>query len=872
MNTCVKSQKRDSKLSLMDFLLVLKDYEVLICRKCQYVINPARLAEHFRTQHALEIQRVRASAVTLAKQCSSSLQLDLLPPYNRKLATPRPDSLPLEGLLVQNGYGCSLCPTIRRDETAMSHHYTQEHPFKRQKGQKPWTEVVFQQFTRSGLNKTMFRVRRPTAREHEQNQRREDVVACCIKSSCQARIMKRLDQEEAALASRSTERLAHIRPTEISPWLETTRWHQYLGTYPLRKLAALTDLNDTTKEPLLDIIGRSLERVVNTAYQSIVKDKINVFDQLRINTFQSTGRLFSRPLLVKLQKGTWRTYTALWKKFLCFVVRSTRPDQPIILPHVLTHNQQQSLEALLACAKAELNSGQCDHRLEASTDRACLFLCIGLLDHRLRGSLFESVALGFLAVLGIDTNNETLRDAASYTPVLSQFIKIGQLLMVQRAVLEVDEHRAEYPSDILEEMCGRFMVDNTSSPLAWAIRLRSFGKKIKTSTTSQGSITWSEDQETLSYKDIELTMSQFRNFVAQLLVQAQKSLRHLLLLHDEEEVIATVPRLPLNEIKDNPANTTHGWCFLHDHRNQHIFQPGERWLIQRILGKEWLQNEFVQVAKEGDIEWKDAAIKEYNAEAASFLRLLLLLVHLTAGQPARGTELMSLRYLNGTYHRNVFIEHGLVAVVTSYHKGYSIQGSTKIIHRYIPRPVSELLVYYLWLVVPFSRQLELLTNASTTSTTQPWLWSIGLNTAPWTSSNLSTVLQRQSGKLFRKELNLQTYRQIAIAISRTHLPSGGFKVDYGIEQKVIDAQAAHDSNLAGSIYARGLQQAHGQMEARQAIFRAVSREWHEFLGFCRSFGPRKRRCGHETSDNRVEPVAKRRKGLWEELSTEPEVV
>lgn len=107
-------------------------------------------------------------------------------------------------------------------------------------------------------------------------------------------------------------------------------------------------------------------------------------------------------------------------------------------------------------------------------------------------------------------------------------------------------------------------------------------------------------------------------------------------------------------------------------------------------------------------------------------------------------------------------------------------------------------------------------------------------------------------------------------MSRTHLPSGGFKVDYGIEQKAVDAQAAHDSSLAGSIYARGLQQAYGQMEARQAVFRAVSREWHEFLGFCRPLGPRKRQFGGIELDNKVESVAKRRKVVWEEPSTQTE--
>ena len=106
----------------------------------------------------------------------------------------------------------------------------------------------------------------------------------------------------------------------------------------------------------------------------------------------------------------------------------------------------------------------------------------------------------------------------------------------------------------------------------------------------------------------------------------------------------------------------------------------------------------------------------------------------------------------------------------------------------------------------------------------------------------SDSVPSSSAKVVRtsaKSSNIQTYRQVAIAISRTHLPSGSFRLDYGTEQKAIDAQAAHESNLVGSIYARGLQQAHGQTEARQATFRAVSREWHEFLGFCRPLGPRK---------------------------------
>jgi hypothetical protein len=47
-----------------------------------------------------------------------------------------------------------------------------------------------------------------------------------------------------------------------------------------------------------------------------------------------------------------------------------------------------------------------------------------------------------------------------------------------------------------------------------------------------------------------------------------------------------------------------------------------------------------------------------------------------------------------------------VSTVTTYHKGYSISNTTKIIHYYLPKAVSELVVYYLWLVLPFREALE----------------------------------------------------------------------------------------------------------------------------------------------------------------------
>jgi len=60
--------------------------------------------------------------------------------------------------------------------------------------------------------------------------------------------------------------------------------------------------------------------------------------------------------------------------------------------------------------------------MEQSTDAVdstCLDLCISLLDYDIRGDLFESVTIGFLAVLSIDSGKGVLKDACHYTPYLS---------------------------------------------------------------------------------------------------------------------------------------------------------------------------------------------------------------------------------------------------------------------------------------------------------------------------------------------------------------------------------------------------------------------------------------------------------------------
>jgi hypothetical protein len=91
---------------------------------------------------------------------------------------------------------------------------------------------------------------------------------------------------------------------ETSPWLQLTRWLSYLHSHCLLDIATLVRQPDAATEPVLHFKCDSLERVVEDAYQSVCNDSINVFDQVRINSFLQRPSANDRPLLVKLQKST----------------------------------------------------------------------------------------------------------------------------------------------------------------------------------------------------------------------------------------------------------------------------------------------------------------------------------------------------------------------------------------------------------------------------------------------------------------------------------------------------------------------------------------------------------------------------------------
>jgi hypothetical protein len=296
-------------------------------------------------------------------------------------------------------------------------------------------------------------------------------------------------------------------------------------------------------------------------------------------------------------------------------------------------------------------------------------------------------------------------------------------------------------------------------------------------------------------------------------------------------------------------------------------------MFKRIFNETKLQQHFLYRGRGNTSDWKHKAVTDYLAKVIRLLEKLALLVHVLGGQLARGTELFTLQLRNsqGGFLRGFFIENGLGSFVTEYHKGYSISGSVKIIHRYLPAAVTEILIYYMMLVKPLCDQLEMLVlEKPQPEPTFLWVVEKEGNNVPWPSTRLTDVLAREFRQHLNTKANILLWRHTAIAISRRHLGQHKFRKDYGLENLAKlttwgDMQAAHPGPCARQVYARGLEEAPGHVASAKAEYRQISIEWHRFLGVAEIEGWVRTAKGPEALVEAPQKVniAVKRVGVWE---------
>jgi len=871
-----------------------------------------------RERIAQEIQAIRG-----LKTKRTELNHLVFPPASNPpiptLQPPRKDGFKCQ---LQDEYG-TQCQYIACQIQKIQEHCRQVHQWENpQKKGRPETGREVQVPWRSGVHCQHFFVRGPGAQYFEV-QAVESSVAISSGDvdldAAKAELQRAMQQAEEKARHQITEPEEAREPNR---WVYRMGWAENLGGFITTELQGfVTAVKDD--EPELEVLCKAFDWLIQDAQYHCVRQVVGLEALFEANK-KEVDKEAQMPFDSWMDITTVTRYTEVCKQLLRYIFRSKDLEPDKRPPYELTERQQTCIEDVWTSVEEfvwwkeereeEEEEEESDEEIEwmGRIQRKILRLWIALLNHPLQDDEYKSVLISGLAILGIREDGGWL-DAEDYTPKFSAVIKLARLMVVQEAYERRREAIQQYESRGLsahaaqEKASSHYVLTRglvrsfmamahdgrDPTPMQWLYRSRSYGLKIRYTTTAEGKIQWIGDD--VLYANMRFSMSQFRGMIHGLVGEAREELFEKLIVVrtsvDREVDMKQVPPIHWDRMVDQPSETRVGWSFLSDERNQ--FPACKQWwLYERMYKEEPLRAQFIDRA--GKV--KREAVAAYQRHVERFQELLWGLMHLCGGQPDRVPGLSGIRWKNTGYGgvRNMVIEEGLVASVTTYHKGYRSSGNIKIVHRYFPREVGELVVYYLWLVLPFWEKLQFQMTGRDCSS--PFLWGDGQKkehrqwTGPkrkqqrgekdgvpqerredaiegqegpiprsriqgqtfvqrpsrtWTSERARKILREAAVRWMGVEgLNISGYRHIAIAISRRYCREDRFeeeksKLDEGEGWDEDDAdgddpwdlQAGHGSHVAGMIYARELMEGDHSIISRREKFRRVSHVWHCFLGF-----------------------------------------
>jgi superfamily II DNA helicase RecQ len=718
---------------------------------------------------------------------------------------------------------------------------------------------------------------------------------------------------------------------EPNPWLRRVGWAAHLAGLDRDMVREWVEpVGD--EEPELQVLCKAFDWMIQNAQYTTVQEVVGQAALFEVNK-KEADRETQMPYDSWMDITTVRSYTQVWRQILCYIIRAEDEEAANRPAYKLTPQQEVSIRVLRESigefqawkdgqGGGESNEGgegreesretdggegkeesretdgdESDEEIEQmkKVQRNVLRFCVDLLDHPLQDNEYESAMISGLAVLGM-RDDEGWLDAEDYTPKYSAAIKLARLMVVQEAYEKKEEamqalqarnqereigeaecrRRTSSYYHLISRMVRKFMVmspgDRDPTPMQWIFRARSYGFKIRYTTTAEGCIQWVGD--TILYQQIRFNMAEVRTMIHGVVSEARAVLYQELMMVDVDSQgqvdAAQVPGINWDTMADNPSENRVGWSFLDDERSR-FEVDGQWWLYERMFTEQRVRERFIDTATDAATEegrcriHKDVA-DQYQRSIDRFRELLLLGFHLCGGQPGRAPEILGMRWKNtsqgGT--RNIFIEDGLVAFVTGYHKGYRNSGNVKIIHRYLPREIGELLVYYLWLVLPFHERVQY--EAHQRRCNSAFIWGDSKKveyrqwTGPryrkekasadggpgWTSERMRKAMQAASMRWIGVKINISAWRNIAIAMSRRFCRETPFETDAGRADDVEppgpespddsphDLQSGHTTHIAGMIYARELVENRDAVVGRRQKFREVSEGWHRFLNLASS--------------------------------------
>lgn len=646
--------------------------------------------------------------------------------------------------------------------------------------------------------------------------------------------MKKRD-EEAALIPRQL-------PKETDGgWLSHVGWVGHLRDRSFKDLDDASCLPGKEEEEL-HVVARLVEETLDQCLSTLENTNKEIRQWWRSPKGQE---LHFRPLKAFKTRQAWMKAVHVWQRFVCYCLRGLQlPESQRKLQLNLTLSQEQIRllsELLHGAQRACRGSGEVDKSNFDALLSLIQDFSISVLQQSIWGMGWENPLIHFTAVLGCNFYAKQFKPVIYYTTTLNAVIFCSRLFFLQHCTVESQRKESESQpglfrdhevdistrTKIFMDCRMKYMTNGCFKPMSRMLGDLAYGLARAMQTGGPTSVHWTDrEKEVLIISGLPVQVVAFKTMVHNILQEAEDLLWQDLMFTEEKEARFTID---LMKIIDDMSTTKLGSSFITDHRN-HLGE-GFQFILTQIQGSEKLRKLMLSGKS-----LNKAGVKQYRKQVKRFQEYLFMLIHITGGQPARGTEISSiLRRDSMVSDRNIFVLGGQVCVITQYHKSMAITDQEKVIPRWLPAKVGQLTVIFLVYVQAFMDATNAVLKDQTIC---DWLWTH--KSQPWETVKLSDIFGRETESRMGVRLTMRTYRHVAVAFSRDIVHQNQYSFEKEVQDQSEDElheeewapslQTGHSSKVRSQSYAVLPNVLRKVTSNSLDIFRGVSNAWHVWLG------------------------------------------
>ncbi|KAI7349578.1 hypothetical protein KC320_g5979 [Hortaea werneckii] len=743
-------------------------HRILICTKCQYAIGPSHLATHLKGYH---------SRLTLEQHGTYVAKVDsfsALAHYHKDVVYPTPNDPPVPILPVYfDGLRCDwvdnrnlACAYVCHNLPLMPKHYRACQRFFKVNSWQKYFEVARQ-------NEGAI-VERQTSRKHEFFRAQEEDV-------------QQAQHDAADDANRVHRFNDHV--SAVVPWLRETGIADHVCG--LRKDEIRTAIAIPAPGDEGDL------RTIIDAMQSLLQDAHRLcFDgpdcmltyQCRVvlSRFQSsqvdlTGK--ARPFDPYKGPKSLVTYFGVAYRFVSYFSRVVAPDDYYFSPAAGDDGETQRPEDTIEATDERLAVWQdilklAMHRRtadQASDDRddteddnsemkeRLLELWMLLVCHRTGARRYESPLLSFCAILSIKLSSRSWIEPGNFNSSLSAIIWIVQLLVFYDSASK-EQRGLGQTLNLVKAHCDRYLQQTVETPMGEILRWRLLLFKVSGASVGTHEASWDEREEVLTYEDTELRMDQIPSLLASEYQGCSQLLYDDLMLG-----LQSLRSMNAQSLVDGVNVETVGWNFAQHRGNATTVGGMGSALTKAIERSDQLSCIFLTEDNRSPSgwAWRESAVAGYEATVQEFLKRLSVFIHISGGQPVRGSEFFSMTYRNTQRRRSIIIRFDRVMVHVQYHKGQQQTGNYKENVRFLARPIERLVLDYIVYIMPLWERF--LRQKSPGQLLSSYLWE--KDGKVWPEGQLTRNMEEASARACVPRLHVANWRQISVAIVKTKFAS-----------------------------------------------------------------------------------------------------